>query len=128
MLVEACNLRRFSYHLPFHWLTQGQRERSDTLLRKIIKVALEVPHYTSTQHLLSLRVHNILGEVLEAQWISQHERLLPTGPHAWVTQFPLQLQECRILLCQSRQLKSFVCIPYRATCTPSVTPVISVHG
>ncbi|KAH6932486.1 hypothetical protein HPB50_006300 [Hyalomma asiaticum] len=76
-LVEACILSRFSYHRPFHRLRQGQRDRVDTLIRKAIKVALGVPHYT-TQRLLSLGGHNTLSEVLEAQWISQRQRLFLT--------------------------------------------------
>lgn len=82
-LVEACVISRITYHLPFHRLTQSEQIRVDTMLRKATKLAHGLPHYTATKRLLALGTHNTLGELLEAQWASQRQRLLltPTGRH-----------------------------------------------
>ncbi|KAH8035818.1 hypothetical protein HPB51_008877 [Rhipicephalus microplus] len=77
-LVEACIISRLTYHLPFQRLTQAQQLRVDALVRKATKLAHGLPHYTSTYRLLNLGTHNTLGELLEAHWVSHHQRLLLT--------------------------------------------------
>ncbi|KAH8037864.1 hypothetical protein HPB51_018352 [Rhipicephalus microplus] len=77
-LVEGYVISRLTYHLPFQWLTQSQQLRIDAMIRRVTKLAHGVPNYTSTRLLLKLGTHNTLSELLEADWVSQCQRLLLT--------------------------------------------------
>lgn len=82
-IVQALIISRITYHAPYHRLTQAETKQLDTLIRTAVKTATGIPTYASTNLLLRLGLHNTTTELIEAQKVSQLERLkrTPTGRH-----------------------------------------------
>lgn len=83
-IIQAFVLSRFTYALPYLHLLQSERAQLNRLLRKAYKVALGLPRNTSTEHLLSLGLHNTLEELLEAHLTAQIHRLQGSRTGRWI--------------------------------------------
>lgn len=82
-LVRAFVVSRMAYVLPFLRLGSAEKNKLDCLIRKSYKRALHIPDSTSNEKLAALGLHNSVEEIIEAQRISQLERLTKseTGRH-----------------------------------------------
>ena len=77
-LCEALIDSRILYHLPYQNLTKTEQKSIHVLRRKALKLALGVPQYTSLQALEATGMANSLEELLNAQRLSQFQRLRNT--------------------------------------------------
>ncbi|XP_077539808.1 uncharacterized protein LOC144152414 [Haemaphysalis longicornis] len=82
-LVQAFVLSRVVYVAPFLSLKTYERTKINNMIRKVYKQALGIPITTPTNKFDALGLHNSLDELIEAQQISQLERLTKsqTGRH-----------------------------------------------
>lgn len=71
-------IRRLTYHLLYHNLTQTEMNQMHTLLHTAIKTALGLPQHAFTQLLLRLGVHNTIRELVEGHLNRQLQRLQRT--------------------------------------------------
>lgn len=78
-LINAFVLCHFAYVAAMHRWQRAERNKLNTLLRKITKRALGIPIFTNTNRLLQLGVHNTLEEIAEAQERAQLARLSTTA-------------------------------------------------
>lgn len=80
-LVQALITSRITYGTPFVNLKPQETNKLDALIRKTYKSALSLPTYTANERLMKLGLHNTLNELIEAQRVSQLQRLslTPTG-------------------------------------------------
>ncbi|KAG0431193.1 hypothetical protein HPB47_022014 [Ixodes persulcatus] len=74
-LVRAFVVSRLAYVFPFLRLGVAEKAKLDCLIVKAYKRALGIPDSTSNEKLAALGLHNIVEEIVEAQWTSQLERL-----------------------------------------------------
>ncbi|KAG0430224.1 hypothetical protein HPB47_022892 [Ixodes persulcatus] len=82
-LVRAFVVSRLAYVLPFLRLGLTDTNKLNCLIRKSYKRALGIPDTTSNEKLAALGLHNTVEEIIEAQRVSQLERLTKsaTGRH-----------------------------------------------
>lgn len=82
-LVRAFVVSRMAYVLPFLRLGVAEKTKLDCLIRKSYKRALGLPDSTSNDRFAALGLHNTVDEIVEAQRLSQLERLTrsETGRH-----------------------------------------------
>lgn len=82
-LVCAFVVSRMAYVLPFLRLGVAEKTKLDCLIRKSYKRALGLPDSTSNDRFAALGLHNTVNEIVEAQRLSQLERLArsETGRH-----------------------------------------------
>lgn len=80
-LIHAVLISRIIYGAPYVQLKPKEHSKLDALIRRTYKIALGLPAFTPTTHLLRLGLHNTLSELLEAQQVGQLARLslTPTG-------------------------------------------------
>ncbi|XP_070386799.1 uncharacterized protein [Dermacentor albipictus] len=80
-IIHAFVLCHLSYSAAMHNWHVAERNKLNSLIRKVFKLALGLPASTQTENLLKLGVHNTLEEIIEAQEHSQLLRLsgTPTG-------------------------------------------------
>ncbi|XP_075732659.1 uncharacterized protein LOC142775204 [Rhipicephalus microplus] len=79
-LIQAFVISQLMYTAPFHKWTVAEKEKLNDLIRKTYKFALGLAPGVSTSKLLELGLHNTLEELVEAQQVSQLERLSKTHP------------------------------------------------
>ncbi|KAG0410884.1 hypothetical protein HPB47_011990 [Ixodes persulcatus] len=77
-LVRAFVVSRLAYVLPFLRLGLMETNKLNSLIRKSYKRALGIPDTTSNEKLAALGLHNTVEEIIEAQRVSQLERLMKT--------------------------------------------------
>ncbi|KAG0419271.1 hypothetical protein HPB47_004234 [Ixodes persulcatus] len=82
-LVRAFVVSKMAYVLPFLRLEVAEKTKLDCLIRKSYKRALGLPDSTSNDRFAALGLHNTVDEIVEAQRLSQMERLArsATGRH-----------------------------------------------
>ncbi|XP_075732604.1 uncharacterized protein LOC142775152 [Rhipicephalus microplus] len=79
-LIQAFVISQLMYTAPFHKWTVAEKDKLNALIRKTYKFALGLAPGVSTSKLLELGLHNTLEELVEAQQVSQLERLSKTRP------------------------------------------------
>ncbi|XP_037515219.1 uncharacterized protein LOC119391623 [Rhipicephalus sanguineus] len=77
-LIHSFVISRITYVAVYHnWYT-AEKAKLNTLIRRTHKMALGLPDSPSTELLLQLGIHNTLEDLIEAQQISELERLTRT--------------------------------------------------
>lgn len=123
-IIHAFVLCHLSYSAAMHNWHVAERNKLNSLIRKVFKLALGLPASTQTENLLKLGVHNTLEEIIEAQEHSQLLRLsgTPTGRKLLGEMGLNPVDQCPTpcgfpatsgLNCTSR--------PFPAICTPQTT-------
>nr|XP_050029034.1 uncharacterized protein LOC126525017 [Dermacentor andersoni] len=77
-LIKSLVVSRVVYSLPYYNCVKSEIQQIDTILRKALKTALQIPQTASTEKLLALGLHNSFEELQEAQRIAQFQRLQQT--------------------------------------------------
>lgn len=77
-LIQSFVLSQITYAAAYHRWFVAEKAKLNSLIRRIHKQALGLPQHASTDLLLKLGLHNTLEELIEAQQISQYERLAKT--------------------------------------------------
>lgn len=74
-MIQAFVLSKVVYVAPFLSLKTDERTKINNMIRKAYKIALSIPITTPNAKFEALGLHNTLDELIEAQRISQLERL-----------------------------------------------------
>lgn len=73
--IQAFIISRLTFSVPYLNPTRAELDKVNRLLRKVYRVALQVPHSTSTARLEQLGIHNTAEELIEAHLMNQYSRL-----------------------------------------------------
>ncbi|CAN8002557.1 unnamed protein product, partial [Ixodes pacificus] len=82
LLVRAFVVSRLAYVLSFLRLGLTETNKLNCLIRKSYKRALGIPDTTSNEKLAALGLHNTVEEIIEAERVSQLERLTKSATAA----------------------------------------------
>ncbi|XP_070389464.1 uncharacterized protein [Dermacentor albipictus] len=77
-LIKSLVVSRVVYSLPYYNCVKSEIQQIDTILKRALKTALQIPQTASTEKLLALGLHNSFEELQEAQRIAQFQRLQQT--------------------------------------------------
>uniref|UniRef100_L7M070 Putative tick transposon n=1 Tax=Rhipicephalus pulchellus TaxID=72859 RepID=L7M070_RHIPC len=77
-LIHSFVLSHITYVAAYHRWFAAEKTKLNGLIRRVYKQALGLRQSTSTELLLQLGLHNTLEELIEAQQVSQYERLSNT--------------------------------------------------
>lgn len=82
-LVQAFVISRVTYVAPFLHLKRDEEAKLNAMIRRAYKQAIGIPLTAPTARFEALGLHNTLSEIIEAQRLSQRERLIQslTGRH-----------------------------------------------